>query len=125
MERRTRQSQAILSALENQGRPLLAEEVLESACSDVPTLSISTVYRQLKALHNQGHVRAVLLPGENPRYEIERGEHRHYFSCHRCRLVYDLDQCPGNLNRLAPPGFEVTDHEIILYGHCADCAAGR
>jgi Fe2+ or Zn2+ uptake regulation protein len=28
----------------------------------------------------------------------------------------------GGLRNLAPRGFQVTDHEIILYGLCKSCA---
>ena len=40
------------------------------------------------------------------------------------RRVFDIHACPGNLNRLAPAGFEVEHHELTLYGRCPDCKQG-
>lgn len=69
MERVTRQRQAILQALEASGRSLSPPELLEIAQREVPTLSLSTVYRQLKALTEGGRVATVELPGQPPRFE--------------------------------------------------------
>ena len=69
-ERSTRQRAAIREAIEQAGRPLLAQEVLELACLHVPRLGIATVYRNIKAMVEEGAIKQVLLPGENPRFEL-------------------------------------------------------
>jgi len=121
MERKTRQHQAILDAIFAAHRPLLAQEVLALASVVVPRLSLATVYRKLKVLQDDGDIRAVVIPGQNPRYELATRSHHHHFQCRQCERVFALEACPGNLDRLAPAGFMVDDHEIILYGSCADC----
>jgi len=121
MERATRQRAAIRDALTAAGRPLLAEEVLDSARSSVPGLGLATVYRNLKLLLGEGEVRAVQLPGENPRYEPAHHAHHHHFQCRVCERVFDVHACPGDLAALAPRGFTVEDHELTLYGRCKDC----
>lgn len=123
MERRTRQHQAILDVLIAADRPLLAQEILTLASQRVPQLSVATVYRNLKALQDKGVIRSVVLPGQNPRYESSGRAHHHHFQCRHCERVFDLEACPGNLESLAPRGFMVEDHEIILYGRCSDCSA--
>jgi Fur family transcriptional regulator, ferric uptake regulator len=125
MERKTRQHQAIHDAIVAAHRPLLAQEVLALASEAVPRLSLATVYRNIKALQDEGSIKAVVLPGQNPRYELASRSHHHYFQCRQCERVFDLEACPGNLERLAPSGFMVEDHEIILYGKCDDCAADQ
>jgi Fur family ferric uptake transcriptional regulator len=122
MERMTRQRSAIETSVTEAGRPLLPQEVLALAQRAVPSLSISTVYRQLKALVDDGAVRAVQLAGEPPRYESAAQGHHHHFQCTRCQRVFDVHGCPGTLAHLAPAGFVVEDHEVTLYGRCADCA---
>ena len=124
MERITRQHQAILDVIVNARRPLLAQEVLTLASKAVPRLSLATVYRNIKGLQDAGEIRAVVLPGQNPRYEVATRSHHHQFQCRQCEKVFDLEACPGNLDRLAPSGFKVDDHEIILYGSCGDCSGG-
>jgi Fur family ferric uptake transcriptional regulator len=37
--------------------------------------------------------------------------------------MYDFEGCPGQLDGLAPKGFIMEDHELFLFGRCADCAA--
>ena len=122
-QRSTRQRSAIRSAVDAAGRPLLAQEVLELAQQEVPGLGLATVYRNLKSLTEAEELRVVQLPGENPRYERVGHSHHHHFQCRTCGKVFDVHACPGNLAKLAPPGFEVEDHEITLYGRCAGCSA--
>jgi Fur family ferric uptake transcriptional regulator len=123
MERNTRQRSAILDAIARADRPLLPQEVLEAAQHVVPGLGIATVYRNLKLLSQEGEVKAVNLPGENPRFELAGHQHHHHFQCRRCQKVFDVHACPGDLGRLAPPGFTVEDHDLTLYGRCRECSA--
>lgn len=123
MERNTRQRSAIVEAIAEAERPLLPQEVLDAAQLQVPALSLSTVYRHLKALVEGGELQAVHLPGENPRFEVVGHQHHHHFQCRQCQRVFDVHACPGDLGRLAPQGFTVEDHDLTLYGRCKDCAA--
>jgi Fur family transcriptional regulator, ferric uptake regulator len=121
MERSTRQRTAIRDVIAEAGRPLLPQEVLDAAQSQVPGLGIATVYRNLKALVLDGELRSVELPAENPRYELVGHAHHHHFQCNACQRVFDVHACPGDLSQLAPPGFTVEDHDLTLYGKCGDC----
>lgn len=122
MERNTRQRTAIREAIALAARPLLPQEVLDAAQAAVPGLSIATVYRNLRALLDEGELRLVELPGENARYELAGAPHHHHFQCTRCQRVFEVTACPGDLASLAPPGFTVEDHDLTLYGRCSDCA---
>jgi Fur family transcriptional regulator, ferric uptake regulator len=121
MERATRQRAAIRDALVAARRPLLPQEILDAAQTRVPGLGIATVYRNLKQLVDDGVLKSVALPGENLRYEPVGDEHHHHFQCTACDRVFDVHACPGNLARLAPPGFLVEGHELTLYGRCSEC----
>lgn len=124
MDRSTRQRAAIRAALDSAGRPLLPQEIHDSARREVPGLGLATVYRTVKALVEDNVLRVVRLPGENARYEVVSGRHHHHhFQCTRCLRVFDVDACPGDLAHLAPPGFTVEEHEITLYGRCGACSA--
>lgn len=125
MERNTRQRTAIREAIAQAGRPLLPQEVLDAAQAEVPGLSIATVYRNLRALLDEGALRAVMLPGENARYELAGIGHHHHFQCLQCQRVFEVSACPGNLAALAPPGFSVEDHDLTLYGRCSECSGRR
>lgn len=111
--------------MEAAGRPLSPQEILDAAQSDVPALSLATVYRNLKMLVEEAEIVAVTLPGENPRYEPARHEHHHHFQCNHCQRVFDVHECPGDLSALAPKGFTVEHHELTLYGRCDECRLRR
>jgi Fur family ferric uptake transcriptional regulator len=122
MERSTRQRTAIAQALAAVGQPLLPQELLLEAQKTVPSLSLATVYRNLKGLVEDGVVDAVSLPGQATRYESHRHHHHHHFHCKSCHKVFDIDACPGDLGHLLPPGYRLEAHELTFYGRCAACA---
>lgn len=120
-QRTTRQRSAIEAALARAAHPLTAEELLASAQAECPALGIATVYRAIRDLTTAGRVQAVALPGAAPRYERAGRGHHHHFACRGCGKVFHVEGCPGDLARLAPAGFAVEAHEIVLYGMCAGC----
>ena len=85
MERSTRQNTAIREAIASAGRPLSPAEVLDAARLKVAALGLATVYRNLKALVDEGAVQVVVLPGEGPRYEMSGHAHHHHFRCDACQ----------------------------------------
>lgn len=122
IERATRQRDAIREVIESAGRPLSPQEILRAARPAVSGIGIATVYRNLKKLATDGAIRLVTLPGEAARYEVTESDHHHHFQCTRCRRVFDVPGCPGDLRRLAPRGFKVEAHDLTLYGRCSACA---
>lgn len=125
VQRSTRQRDALRAALRSAKRPLSAPELLAATQPEVASIGIATVYRNLKLLLQAGEVEAVALPGEIPHYEVAKLGHHHHFRCNVCERVFDIAQCPGDLNRLAPRGFTVERHEVTLYGRCGDCRPRR
>jgi Fur family ferric uptake transcriptional regulator len=125
MERHTPRRAAVLAAIVRAWRPLLPQEILALAGSEAPTLSIATDYRALKKLADEGSICPVALVGEPVRYEAAGQGHHHHFQCRECRRVYDVAGSVGDLGGLCPPGFTLEDHEVILYGRCADCSLSR
>jgi Fur family ferric uptake transcriptional regulator len=95
----------------------------EAAQDRVQGIGIATIYRNLKALHDDGFLVPVELPGEPPRYEVAGKDHHHHFHCRRCDRVFEVEGCPGNLKAVTPPGFKLERHEFVLYGLCEFCVA--
>lgn len=123
--RHTRQRAAIRAVLEGAHRPLSIGEVLELAQRAVPGLGIATVYRTVGALVEEGFLTGVEIGGEPARYEVSGRGHHHHFRCRRCLRVFEVDGCLPEVQRLAPSGFLVEDHEILLFGLCPDCNSGK
>lgn len=121
MRRKTRQRQAIRKAFEDADRPLGPHEVLKEAQESAPALGIATVYRNVKAMVEDGSLRAVDLPGAPSRYEIAGKDHHHHFHCRGCDRVFEVEDCPEQIADLTPRGFLLESHEIILFGLCGGC----
>ena len=120
--RDTRQRRAIRAAFLAADRPLDPNEVLELATGEHTGLGIATVYRNIKMLLDEGWLTTVELPAEVTHYELAGKEHHHHFHCRACGKVFELHACLPNVQKLAPPGFRVTGHELLLYGECRECA---
>jgi Fur family ferric uptake transcriptional regulator len=121
MERNTRQRQIIRQVFAEADRPLGPQEVLQAGQTHAPKLGIATVYRTLKGLIEEGWLVQVALPGEPSRYEIAGKAHHHHFRCRSCDRVFEIAGCLANMKRLTPSGFQLEDHEVVLYGTCDAC----
>lgn len=121
MERDTKQRRAIRDVFARERRPLTTDEVLTSGQNLVPSLGIATVYRNIKALLSEGWLHPVELPGEPTRYEQSGRPHHHHFICRACDQAFDVEACPKDVEHLAPSGFRVEAHELVLYGRCPGC----
>ena len=123
-ERQTRQRQAIRDAIADAGTPLSPREVFEHAQTRVEGLGMATVYRTLRLLVESGIIVPVEIPGDSPRFELTGKGHHHHFFCRRCERVFEVDGCPGDFATLAPKGFTLDGHELVLFGTCASCGPG-
>ncbi|MFN0101021.1 MAG: Fur family transcriptional regulator [Bryobacteraceae bacterium] len=120
--RDTRQRRAIRTAFRSTDRPLDPNEVLDLAAGEHSGLGIATVYRNIKTLMEEGWLTAVELPGEVTHYELAGKEHHHHFHCRTCGKVFEMNACLPNVQKLAPQGFQVSGHDLLLYGACRDCS---
>lgn len=123
---RSRNNQLIAAVFEAARQPLSPKEVWERAYAKKPGLGIATVYRTIKALVRENYLRIIEFPGGVLRYELrqpnsERDHPPHHFYCRACRNFYPIRGCVARLDELTPPGFRLTDHDLILYGYCDTC----
>jgi Fur family ferric uptake transcriptional regulator len=123
-QRNTPQRVAILNVLIEAESPLGVAQILDRGRQAAPSLSQATVYRILKQLMERGDVAKVQLPGQTPLYELRGKGHRHFFRCRRCEQMYAVTGCEGLVHRLVPRGFALEDHDLFLYGLCAECRDG-
>lgn len=120
--RDTVQRRALRAAFERAARPLSPAELLAEAQGEVPGLGLATVYRNVRALVDEGWLEEVALPGAPNRYEIAGKHHHHHFRCRVCDRVFEVEGCPPDLRTLLPAGFRLEGHDITLVGRCAACA---
>lgn len=121
----TCQRSAIGEVIRSAPGPLHPREILNLASRMVPTLGIATVYRHLKHLRESGEVRAVGLGRNDVRYEPTDRGHHHHFLCRECGEAFDVHGCAGGIANMVPPGFEVQEHELTLFGRCGECVTSE
>ena len=121
--RRSRQRDRILDFLKHTRSHPTAREIYDRLRSEMPRLSMGTVYRNLAVLADQGLVSRLDFGGAFDRFEANTVGH-HHFICERCGSVTDLDlptdaALTRSLSRAC--GLRASRHEIRLFGLCERC----
>ena len=99
-----------------------AEWIYEQARKQDPTISLGTVYRNLKFLCDTGEATALETADKKIHYDGCVNNHRH-FICNKCATIYDL--APSEVEKpqeLLSVGFTVERESCVFYGCCNDCA---
>lgn len=125
----TTQRKVILEVLASQpDQHLTAEEIYELVKEKRPEIGLATVYRTIQLLSELQLIDKLNLDDGIVRYEIgkmnSKKHHHHHLICLECGEVYKFED--DLLDRLETRiydtlGFQVTDHEVKLYGHCKNC----
>ncbi len=118
---RTRQRDAVLRVVTEEGKPLSAQKIIERADQLCPGIGAATVFRTLKQAVESGEVSKVELPGLAPHYEIATADHHHFFVCENCHELQPLEGCLDDLSKLLPIGSRMKHHEIVIFGECSNC----
>jgi len=121
--RLTKQRAAVLRALSD-GAHVSAETILERVRSEMPGVSLGTIYRTLDILREIGLVQIFSFGGSAARYEHALQKHHHVL-CGDCRSLTNV-QADG-LERIAREiaareGFEDIDFAMTIVGRCTDCS---
>lgn len=117
----TRQRREILRIMADSPRLLTAEELLLGVKKTHPSVSLSTIYRNLDHLSQLGLITRLDLGDGQGRYNLQlSGGHRHHRVCLRCGYVKEVP-CPSYEARDPDDGFVVTGHRFEIYGYCNTC----
>jgi Fe2+ or Zn2+ uptake regulation protein len=121
--RRTRQREVVLEAVRSTMEHPTADWVYRRARRRIPTISLGTVYRNLKQLAEAGLIREIHAGGQTTRFDGNTGPH-HHVRCIGCGRVQDLEM-PLDLRRERAAAraldFEVVGHQVEVQGICAEC----
>jgi Fe2+ or Zn2+ uptake regulation protein len=121
--RETKQRRVVYQAIKNTRSHPTADWIFEQVRSDMPKISLGTVYRNLAVLKNEGLVREVLGTDRRARYEANTTPHAH-FACSACGEIRDVEGLPEidwkPLKDLV--GCEVTEQRLEFVGLCPACA---
>ncbi|NCA99481.1 MAG: transcriptional repressor [Clostridia bacterium] len=122
--RMTRQRKVLLEIINQAGTPLSAEEIMFQAHQQDPSLALSTVYRNLEKMLELGLCQQIRFQDGLARFEQAGLVHHHHLVCTACGRREAVPICP--LHQIqqqleASSGYQITYHEINLYGLCPDC----
>jgi Fur family transcriptional regulator, peroxide stress response regulator len=125
--RRSRQKDAILRVLcETDSHPT-AEWIYEQVKKEIPTLSLGTVYRNLRLMAENGSARELSFTGEQSRYDGNIQHHDH-FRCEKCGRIFDLGELLDELIKekvARKMGACITGHRLEITGTCRECRKSK
>lgn len=125
--KRVTKQRALIFKIIQQGKGHLdADEIYRRARAIQPRLSLSTVYRALKALKEPGLIRELNLSDSHHQYETlspSKSKH-HHLVCLGCGKVIEFEYPISRYikkNILKARDFHIVDTEIRLKGYCPRC----
>ncbi|MBB3112180.1 Fur family peroxide stress response transcriptional regulator [Paenibacillus phyllosphaerae] len=122
--RMTPQRHAILSFLMDSMTHPTADEIYKALSPAFPSMSVATIYNNLRLFVEAGFVRELTYGDDSSRFDADLSEHYHAI-CRTCGKIVDFDY-PALLDveRVAAQqtGFKVEGHRMEIYGQCEDCA---
>ena len=102
-----------------------AEDVFLGVRTEVPGISLATVYNSLETLVNCGLAKKLTPPEGSARF-CGRTEPHHHARCLACGAVSDVAGELGGSEiaalRSQAKGFHLVGYELELTGYCSDCA---
>ena len=119
----TPQRLAVFEALLADADHPTAEAVYERVVSELPTVSLRTVYQTLNDLVSMGELQQLDLGTGSARFDTTSGSHHHVL-CESCGLVADVHAdfagivIPADLAER----FAITSTEVVFRGQCSRCA---
>ena len=119
----THQRQKIYEALVSRPGHYSPEEIYERVKPDLPSISLATVYKNLKTFVQAGILRDVSLHHGTWRVDANTQPH-HHLVCTRCHSIVDLDfglLGPVKLRGSLPAGFRLEKLNVEVQGVCKAC----
>ena len=122
----TAQREAILKTLYENPNHFTPENLYLLVKENYPKLStgITTVYRTLNLLEENGLVTSISLGIQGKKFEIANKPHHDHLICTECGKIveFENEKIEKQQEQIAKShGFKLTDHILQLYGICSEC----
>lgn len=121
--RMTPQRHAILSYLMGSMAHPTADEIYKSLSPSFPSMSVATIYNNLRLFVEAGLVRELTYGDASSRFDADLSDHYHAI-CKCCGRIVDFEYPPLlEVERAASKttGFTVEGHRMEIYGVCDLC----
>ena len=124
----TFQRQVIYEAVVDSREHPTPELIYEHVRQRIPSISLGTVYKNVKTFLDSGVLKEVTLHHGSLRLEANMTPH-HHVVCSSCRAIYDIDQSAVEpvqySKREVPMGFSIEGCRVEFVGLCQTCRATR
>ncbi len=120
----SRQREAVMQVLSQTTSHPDAEWVYERVREKIPSISLGTVYRNLKLLANSGEILTIETNEGKVRFDARVYDHPH-FICSKCGKVIDVFIDSHYGDELKKLGYELLSEKTIFYGRCNSCACEK
>lgn len=120
----THQREVIFQVLMEMRNHPSPEIIYEKVRERIPSISLGTVYKNIKTFLDAGLLREVSLHHGTLRLETNVRPH-HHLVCTRCKSIVDIDSeevSSIQLKRKPPKGFRLDGYNIEFFGLCSDCS---
>ncbi|MFK5915424.1 MAG: ferric iron uptake transcriptional regulator [Woeseiaceae bacterium] len=109
----------------SRSRHLSAEEVYRNLLEEGEDIGLATVYRVLTQFESAGLLKKNTFGDNKAVFELDSGEHHDHMICVQCGGVQEFhnDLIENmQLEVCKSAKFELSYHEMNLYGVCSDCS---
>ncbi len=123
IHRNTKQRKRILEKLKTTIAHPTAEWVYGQLKDEMPSLSLGTVYRNLKILKDRGEIVSLRTSDSSEHFDGNTDLH-HHFVCRKCNKIFDLNilKNSGLLEKMeSVADGRVESYELQLKGVCNKC----
>jgi len=123
-QRATKQREHVYALLLEKRDHPTADEVYARARSEMPTISLATVYNCLETLVETKLIRQVNFEREPTRYCPNLTQHAHFY-CRESGEIVDIElseQVIDELMKVLPEGFSAQHIDIAYDGKCDGCS---
>ena len=102
---------------------LTAEEIYLLARTELPSISMATVYNNLGALASEGKIRRLHIVGQADRYDRSVAPHEHLV-CDACGCIADYEMPDFTRELAARIGCDIRSYELNIHYLCQTCREG-
>jgi Fe2+ or Zn2+ uptake regulation protein len=99
------------------------DEIYTAVHEAHPTISKTTVYRNLRHLAENGTIRQISISDGLERYDARTYLHNH-FKCKICGVIHDVEMAymeSLDENIKGKYGFQIDEHHVVFTGVCPSC----
>ncbi|HZP00620.1 MAG TPA: transcriptional repressor [Terriglobia bacterium] len=120
----THQRMVIYRALAMSDEHPTPEWVFEQVRREIPSISLATVYKNIRIFLDAGLLREVEMFGQSMRVDANVDDH-HHLICRHCRSIRDVartDLEPVRWKKGSRRGFRIERYNVNFLGLCDKCA---